>query len=76
MIKRPTFREALQLLLDNSRHLRLFDNYLSADDVTRTDIAGIIQKYTSLNEKTADRRALTVRSWMKWVLKNSEVVIR
>ncbi len=73
LLKKPTFREIFQRLCDRPHHLRLFENYWSVDELVSSDIASIIQARTSLNCQTASRRALTARSWVKWVLKNSEI---
>ena len=73
LLQKPTFRAIFQRLSDQQQHLRLFENYWSVDELDQAEIASIIQTHTALNQQTASRRALTARSWVKWVLKNCDL---
>ncbi|MBW7885770.1 MAG: hypothetical protein H3C34_24690 [Caldilineaceae bacterium] len=65
MLKRPVFRDCIQLLL--ARELRL-------DAVSSKDVAGIIARHTPLSGSTPPRRASTVLRWLKWVQDNCEIL--
>jgi hypothetical protein len=73
LVKKPTFREAFrQMLAEERSHLRLFKDHVSVRDLDKRELAQTIQTHTSLSEGTALRRALTMRAWITWVLKNCE----
>jgi hypothetical protein len=61
--KRPSFRECLQLLGQRGYQI---------ESLNVAEISEIISRVTGLNLTTARRRALTVRSWVAWLLKNSK----
>jgi hypothetical protein len=63
--KRPSFRECLELLIRRGYHLA---------SLNITEISEIISRSAGLNPTTARRRALTVRSWIIWLLKNSQPI--
>jgi hypothetical protein len=65
LLKRPAFRRAIGLLRDR--------NFLLAS-LGVGELAGIIAEEAGLNASTAGRRALTVRCWLTWLLKNSQPV--
>lgn len=66
LLTRPTFRAAFDLLL--KRNLEL-------DAVSNEELAAAVEQFTSLSGTTPGRRASTVRSWLRWILENSEVVV-
>lgn len=65
LVRRTTFRKFFELLRANDWKLEaLNDNIISE----------IIAGSTSLSKVTSDRRASTVRQWLKWVLSNTTLV--
>ncbi len=74
LLKRPSFRDMLDRLLNSPANLRLFKQQYSIQELPQHEIVQIIQRHTKLNENTAARRALTAKSWIKWVLHNAEMV--
>jgi hypothetical protein len=65
LLTRPTFRTALNLLVENN---------LALERIDKKDIEKIIQSHTHLARVTQDRRASTVRSWLKWILDNCQII--
>ena len=65
LLTRPTFRATLELLLQRD---------LALDAVSNEEIALAIAQFTNLSGTTPGRRASTVRSWLRWILENSEIV--
>ena len=63
LLKRPSFRRSIDLLMGR--------NFLLASLGPR-ELAAIVADETGLNLTTASRRALTLRSWLTWLLKNSQ----
>jgi hypothetical protein len=63
LLKRPSFRRAIELLL--ARNLLLAS-------LGPRELAAIVATETGLNLTTASRRALTLRTWLTWLLKNSQ----
>ncbi|MBP7862395.1 hypothetical protein KA183_11990 [bacterium] len=61
MLKRPTLRKSLELLMARGFDLKLVDN---------REIADIIQTETNLTGTTPIRRAATVKKWLKWMTLN------
>jgi len=61
MLKKPTFRSLIQHLIQTNYDL---------DAISNEKIAAAIGKNTILSKGTPDRRASTVRSWLRWLLKN------
>ena len=73
LVKKPTFREVFHRIFKmEASHPRLFKDYISARDLENHEFARIIQTHTPLNEGTTLRRALTMKAWITWVLKNCE----
>ncbi|PIE36150.1 hypothetical protein CSA56_01330 [candidate division KSB3 bacterium] len=73
LIKKPTFRDVFQrMFTEETSHLRLFKDYVAANELDKYKLGRTIQAHTSLNEGTALRRALTMKAWIGWVLKNCE----
>ena len=66
LLTRPSFRAAFELL--QHRDLKL-------DTISNDDIAAAVERFTDLSGTTPGRRASTVRSWLRWILRNSEIVI-
>lgn len=64
LLKRPIFRELIQLLLERDFNLA---------SISQNEIAFIIEKNTTLSGTTPMRRASTVNNWLQWLLKNSEL---
>ncbi|HWH70320.1 MAG TPA: hypothetical protein VNT26_13120, partial [Candidatus Sulfotelmatobacter sp.] len=65
LLKRPSMRRILQLLLQRNLLLAALGE---------EELAAIIAHCAGLNDTTARRRALTARTWMAWLLKNSRPV--
>jgi len=63
LLRRPSFRRAIGLLRER--------NFLLAS-LGGQELAGIIAQETGLNLTTAHRRAMTVRCWLTWLVKNSQ----
>ncbi len=63
MARRPSLRHAIELLRQR--------NWLLAS-LSLGELGGLITNSAGLNPTTAARRALTVRNWMAWLLKNSQ----
>ncbi|MBT7073829.1 MAG: hypothetical protein HN922_02850 [Anaerolineae bacterium] len=61
LLKRPTFRKAIQ---------NLFDKNYKLDKINNTEISSIIANNTILTGSTPARRASTVRKWLSWILQN------
>lgn len=76
MVKTPTFREIFQLIFNNLSTPGLFEDYYAFEKITNGQITQILRRYTPLNMVTASRRASTVRSWLRWVFKNSAILIQ
>ena len=66
LLTRPTFRAIFELLLQRN---------LELDAVSNEEIAAAIAQFTGLSGTTPGRRASTVRSWLRWLLENSEIVM-
>lgn len=66
LLRRPTFRDALELLAS-----RGFDLGAVSDD----ELSALIEAGTHLTGATPPRRASTVRSWLKWLLQNGRFVV-
>ncbi|ADI73574.1 conserved hypothetical protein [Methanohalobium evestigatum Z-7303] len=64
LLKRPTFHEIIISLKDYDFELSNLDDNL---------ISSIISKHTSLTSGTPKRRASTVKSWLKWIVKNVHI---
>ena len=73
LLKRPSFREMLDCLLNHPVNPGLFPQHFSIQDLPHSKIHRIIQRHTELNDTTAARRAHTAKSWIKWVLRNAEL---
>jgi len=65
MLKRPSFKEIIQLFESKNRDL---------SSVSVDMLAPIIQKHTGLNDTTARRRASTVMSWLRWMISAMDFV--
>jgi hypothetical protein len=63
--KRPSFRHCLQLLTQRGYRV---------ETLSAAEISDFISQATGLNSTTSQRRALTVRSWLSWLLKNSQSI--
>lgn len=74
VLKRPIFYDLLTLLCAKSGSSFLFPAPLSPDDVPQQEIVRIMQRHRTLNETTAKRRVATIRSWIKWLFKNCDVI--
>ncbi len=61
MLKRPTLRKSLELLMAKDFDLKRIDN---------REIADIIQAETALTGTTPQRRAATVKKWLMWMILN------
>lgn len=61
-LKRPALRRIVKLLGERNYHLA---------SLGETELCSIIEQLAHLNQTTARRRALTARTWMAWLLKNS-----
>jgi hypothetical protein len=66
LLIRPTFRTTFELLLDRD---------LELETISNGEIAATIEQFTNLSGTTPMRRASTVRSWFKWILKNSKIAM-
>ncbi|GAK53447.1 hypothetical protein U14_04712 [Candidatus Moduliflexus flocculans] len=74
LLKRPIFHDLLGQLCAKSTE-SLFAAPLSPDDVPPQEIVRIILRHRPpLNETTANRRVATIRSWIRWVFKNCDVI--
>jgi hypothetical protein len=62
LLKRPAFRRLIELLA--RRNLMLAS-------LPEAEVAGLIAQDAALSPSTAARRALTARTWLTWILKNS-----
>lgn len=62
LLKRPSFRRLIELLVRR--------NCLLAS-LPEGEIASLIAEDAGLSPATAQRRALTARTWLTWILKNS-----
>lgn len=65
MAKRPVFRGAFQLLQQSG---------MDPEQVGNAQIEAVIAAHTSLGSSTPARRASTVRSWLRWLKQNAELV--
>ncbi len=62
LFMRPTFRYSIKLL---------HESHLNVDSISIEDIAEIIHRFdVRYNEVTRNRRASTVKSWLRWVRAN------
>jgi len=61
LLKRPTFRSLIQRLVRADYNL---------ESISNEEISAAIEENTILSKGTPDRRASTVRSWLRWLLKN------
>jgi predicted transcriptional regulator len=61
LLKKPTF---------NDIFIKLYQNDFDENILTKDFVASAIVKHTSLTGTTPTRRASTVISWFKWILKN------
>ncbi len=61
LLKRPTFRSLIQNLIKTNYALEAISN---------KEISAAIEKNTILTKGTPERRTSTVKSWLKWLLKN------
>lgn len=66
IIKRPSFRRILKLLVDRN---------LSLDLISIDEIALIIEEETELSSSTPPRRASTVMNWLRWILENGRIIL-
>ena len=66
LLKHPTFQQAFRLLLEKD---------LKVENISNTEIKSIIAEFTFLSAETISRRASTMRSWLKWIVKNSEIIL-
>lgn len=75
VLKRPIFRDLLALLCSKSlSSSSLFPAPLSPDDVPQQEIIRIMLRHQALRETTAARRVATIRSWIKWLFKNCDLI--
>ena len=65
MAKRPSWRRMLELLLARN---------LEVSRLSEGELGETILRYSNLNPTTAKRRALTARSWLAWLMKNSKPI--
>lgn len=65
LLMRPIYRAAVRLLQERNFNL---------DKVTRSEFAALIQEHTTLDGSTPSRRALTARSWLRWLVNNSHLL--
>jgi hypothetical protein len=65
LLTRPSFRATFELLLQRD---------LELDAVSNKEMAAAVAQFTNLSRSTPGRRASTVRSWLRWILENSEIV--
>jgi len=65
MAKCPSWRRMLELLLARS---------LEVSRLSEGELGETILRYSNLNPTTAKRRALTARSWLAWLMKNSKPI--
>ena len=65
LLKRPVFRELIKKLIDVKYNL---------DSISNDEISKAIEKNTLLTGDTPLRRASTVRSWLRWLLRNGNLV--
>jgi hypothetical protein len=66
LLTRPTFRANLELLLQHGMEL---------ETVSNEEIARVVEQFTDLSGSTPGRRASTVRSWLRWILENSDIIM-
>lgn len=60
LIEKDVFNQIFKLLLQKD---------LNVESLNQSDISSIIQEYTDLKESTANRRASTVKQWLRWISK-------
>jgi hypothetical protein len=65
LLTRPTFRATFELLRQRGMELEAISN---------EEITSIIEQFRNLSGSTPLRRASTVRSWLGWIMENSEIV--
>jgi hypothetical protein len=65
LMARPVFRETLRLLQQREFNL---------DEVSTDEVSTILARFTPLSRSTLRRRAQTVKSWMRWILANSQLI--
>jgi hypothetical protein len=63
LIGRPTFRKAVE---------RLAANEFDVKAITNDEVSEMISKDSDLNDTTPTRRAITVRGWLRWLLRNGK----
>ena len=68
----------INILLRNSIFHSIFmlleSREYKVESVTNNEISKIVDQSTNLTGSTPERRASTVRNWIKWILDNSELV--
>ena len=74
VLKRPIFHDLLAVLCAKPRSSSLFPAPLSPDDVPQQEIIRIMLRHQALRETTAARRVATIRSWIKWLFKNCDLI--
>lgn len=65
MARRPVFRDAFRLLQGSG---------MDPEQVSNAQIEAVITANTALASSTPARRASTVRSWLRWLKKNAELI--
>jgi hypothetical protein len=47
---------------------------MELEAISNEEIASIVEQFRNLSGSTPLRRASTVRSWLGWIMENSEIV--
>ncbi|ETA67508.1 AlwI restriction endonuclease [Methanolobus tindarius DSM 2278] len=63
-------RQLLKKATFNEIFMQLYQDDFDEDVLNKTFVSSVIRKHTPLTGTTPDRRASTVISWFKWMLKN------
>ncbi len=74
VLKHPIFHDVITLLCAKPHVPLLFHAPLSPDELPQQEIVRIMLQYQPLSDTTAKRRVATIRSWIKWLFKNCDLI--